>query len=129
MPSSVIHHMTYDRRTRELTIYFRGGRGTYRYYGVPLEEWNAFAASASKGTYLNTEFKAHNFRYERLVMQDEERKQHKDNQRQPETDHLEWPLPEATRRSGAYQGKADDLDGLTRGHEVAPASLRRSVSS
>lgn len=129
MPSSVIHTMTYVPARRELTIRFRGGRGVYRYYGVPMEEWEAFRASASKGTYLNETFKAHAYRYEKLVVQDEQRKRDKDHNRKDDADRLEWPLPETAYGRGADQCKADDFDSLAGGHEVAPASLRRSVSS
>ena len=66
MPSSVIAAMHYDERTRALTVVYRGGRGRYRYFEVPPEEWAAFRAAPSKGTYLNTVFKEKNFRYERL---------------------------------------------------------------
>lgn len=129
MPSSVIRSMTYNTRTHELLVRFRGGRGAYRYFDVPMKEWKAFRASASKGTYLNTTFKAHAYRYEKLVMQDEECHSSEHNQREHETDRLQWPLPEASYGSRAHKSEADDLDGLPRRHEAAPASLRRSVSS
>lgn len=65
MPSSVIAAMGYDPESQVLTIVFRGGRGTYRYFDVPLAEWEAFMASGSKGTYLNEVFKTRNYRYEK----------------------------------------------------------------
>lgn len=66
MPSSVIAAMRYDAVARELVIVYRGGRGRYRYFGVPAEEWAGFQAAASKGTYLNTVFKERGYRYERV---------------------------------------------------------------
>jgi len=58
MPSSVIQFMQYDPQMREVVIVFRGGRGTYRYFEVPMEEWVAFRSAGSKGTHLNEVFKA-----------------------------------------------------------------------
>lgn len=66
MPSSVIYGMRYEPRGRTLDIVFRGGRGTYRYFGVPLNVWRAFVRAPSKGTYLNTVFKEKEFGYEKL---------------------------------------------------------------
>ena len=57
MPSSVIQFMQYDPQMREVVIVFRGGRGTYRYFEVPMEEWEAFRSAGSKGSYLNQVFK------------------------------------------------------------------------
>ncbi len=65
MPSSVIAAMHYDASERTLTIVYRNKRGTYRYFDVPPEEWTAFQAAESKGTYLNQVFKTRNYRYER----------------------------------------------------------------
>lgn len=58
MPSSVIYGMLYSPAQQTLDIVFRGDRGTYRYTGVTREEWRAFKRSSSKGTYLNSTFKA-----------------------------------------------------------------------
>jgi|GEM_PF-903956 len=66
MPSSVILGMIYEPETRILEIVFRDGRVTYRYFDVPTEEWVAFYASASKGTYLNHVFKPKNYRLEKV---------------------------------------------------------------
>lgn len=66
MPSSVIAAMHYDEPSRVLTMIYRGNRGKYRYFDVPPEEWAAFQAAPSKGTYLNEVFKARNFRYEKV---------------------------------------------------------------
>jgi hypothetical protein len=65
MPSSVIAAMSYNADTQVLTIVYRGKRGTYRYFEVPPEEYAAFRSASSKGTYLNTIFKARQYRYER----------------------------------------------------------------
>ena len=66
MPSSVIVAMQYEPRQRELLIVFRSGRGAYRYFEVPIEEWRAFLEAESKGAYLNEVFKRKEHRYERL---------------------------------------------------------------
>lgn len=66
MPSSVIAAMQYDVDRRMLMIVYRGNRGRYRYFDVPPEEWEAFRAAKSKGTYLNGIFKERGYRYERV---------------------------------------------------------------
>ena len=66
MPSSVIAAMHYDAERRVLMIVYRGDRGRYRYFDVPPEEWEAFRAAKSKGTYLNEVFKERGYRYERV---------------------------------------------------------------
>ena len=66
MPSSVIQRMIYDAKTRTLEILFRGARGRYRYFEVPLDVWGAFRFAPSKGTYLNETFKELDFRYEKV---------------------------------------------------------------
>ena len=66
MPSSVIAAMSYNDDTRTLTIVYRGKRGVYRYFDVPPEEFAAFRAAPSKGTYLNEIFKTKQYRYERI---------------------------------------------------------------
>ena len=65
MPSTVIAAMSYNADTQTLTIVYRGKRGTYRYFEVPQEEYEAFRAAPSKGTYLNEIFKARQYQYER----------------------------------------------------------------
>ncbi|MGD0443144.1 MAG: KTSC domain-containing protein [Edaphobacter sp.] len=65
MPSSVIAAMSYNADTQVLTLVYRGNQGTYRYFDVPPEEYDAFRSASSKGTYLNTIFKAKQYRYER----------------------------------------------------------------
>ena len=66
MPSSVIRTMTYEPESRVLKIEYRCGRGTYKYFDVPMEEWLAFRRSGSKGTYLNEAFKVRGYRYVRV---------------------------------------------------------------
>lgn len=69
MPSTVIAAMRYDEVGQLLTITFRDGRGTYRYFDVPPAEWAAFQNAFSKGTYLNEIFKRKNYRYEKVQWQ------------------------------------------------------------
>jgi hypothetical protein len=65
MPSSVIAAMHYNAEACVLTIVYREKRGTYRYFDVPQQEYEAFRAAQSKGTYLNEIFKNKQYRYER----------------------------------------------------------------
>ena len=67
MPSSVILGIRYEPESRTLVIVFRGERGAYRYYDVPLVEWVAFRGARSKGTYLNEVFKTKAYRCEKLL--------------------------------------------------------------
>ena len=48
---------------RELEIEFRDSGDVYRYFDVPEEEYAAFLAADSRGTYLNQVFKERNYRY------------------------------------------------------------------
>ena len=66
MPSAVIRSMRYHPAERLLDITFRDARGVYRYFDVPLAEWEAFGSAASKGTYLNQVFKEGGYGYEKL---------------------------------------------------------------
>ena len=65
MPSTVIAAMHYDLGSHVLTIVYRGKRGVYRYFEVPPEEYAAFRAAPSKGTYLNEIFKPKGYLFER----------------------------------------------------------------
>lgn len=65
MPSSVILAMRYEPVREELLIVFRGKGVAYRYFDVPMQEWEAFLDAESKGTYLNRVFKAKKHPYER----------------------------------------------------------------
>lgn len=67
MPSSVISAMVYDPATCVLEIEYRGGRGVYRYFDVPRSEWERFVNSSSKGTYLNSVFKAREYPFQKVV--------------------------------------------------------------
>jgi len=117
MPSSVILGMRYLPETKVLVIAFRGERGTYRYFDVPLEEWVAFRGSASKGTYLNEVFKAKNYQYEKvdagrtsrsLVVKDEQRDSHKNDQAKQKTEFLEWGEPWAFPKPRPQRNDARD---------------------
>lgn len=66
MPSSVIARMRYDPASRVLEMEYRGGRGMYRYFEVPREEWEAFVLAPSKGTYLNEVFKRREYGYSKV---------------------------------------------------------------
>ena len=61
--SSSIAAIGYEAATRQLEIEFREGGDVYRYFDVPGEEYAAFMAAESKGTYLNRVFKAREYRY------------------------------------------------------------------
>lgn len=50
--SSAISFIEYITTERTLLITFKGGR-TYSYFDVPLEVYEEFLRSASKGTYFN----------------------------------------------------------------------------
>jgi len=115
MPSSVILGMRYSPETKVLVIAFRGARGTYRYFDVPLEEWVAFRGSGSKGTYLNEVFKTKNYRYEKLpagrpsrslVIEDEQRESHKNDQTEQKAEFLEWGETWAFPKPRAQRGDA-----------------------
>jgi KTSC domain len=61
--SSVIASIGYDSENRELDIEYRARGDIYRYFEVPLEEYQALAAAESKGEYLNKVFKPRGYRY------------------------------------------------------------------
>jgi hypothetical protein len=63
--SDVIVSMGYDPVWRVLEIEFSATREIYDYFEVPAEEYAAFCAAESKGTYLNTTFKARGYRFVR----------------------------------------------------------------
>jgi len=66
MPSTVIQAMRFDPVQKILEIVFRGARGAYRYFEVPVEEWQRFRNAPSKGTYLNQFFKSKKYSYEKI---------------------------------------------------------------
>jgi hypothetical protein len=61
--STTIAAIGYLPATRELEIKFRATGDVYRYFDVPNEEYVAFMAAESKGTYLNQVFKSREYRY------------------------------------------------------------------
>ncbi len=65
MPSNVILAMCYEPGREELLIVFRGTGVAYRYFNVPVEEWEAFLEAESKGMYLNRVFKPKEHPFER----------------------------------------------------------------
>jgi hypothetical protein len=61
--STSIASIGYLPAKRELEIKFRESGDVYRYFDVPGEEYAAFMAAESKGTYLNEVFKPREYRY------------------------------------------------------------------
>jgi hypothetical protein len=61
--SSSIASIGYEAATRELEIEFRESGDVYRYFDVPGDEYAAFMAAESKGSYLNQVFKTREYRY------------------------------------------------------------------
>jgi hypothetical protein len=61
--STSIASLGYSPMKRELEIKFRDTGDVYRYFDVPAEEYVAFLAAESKGTYLNQVFKPREYRY------------------------------------------------------------------
>jgi KTSC domain len=64
--SSSIASIGYAAHERVLELEFRESREVYQYFDVPAEEYAAFLAADSKGTYLNQQFKLRGYRYQRL---------------------------------------------------------------
>jgi hypothetical protein len=67
MPSEVIQTMRFDPVRKILEIVFRGTRSAYRYFEVPVEEWQRFRNAPSKGAYLNQFFKSRKYPYEKIA--------------------------------------------------------------
>ena len=150
MPSRVIRAMRYEPGTRRLEIVFRGGHGRYRYFDVPMEEWQRFRDAPSKGTYLNESFKAKEYRYEKVpasrsdlaiagkeqvlrsAQSDKGRRLREDQNREDEGESLEWgesgifPKSDAE-RYGAEESGREYAAGFDLNHGME-SSLRRSVS-
>jgi hypothetical protein len=61
--STSIASIGYLPASRELEVEFRESGDVYRYFNVPGEEYEAFMAAESKGTYLNQVFKPREYRY------------------------------------------------------------------
>jgi hypothetical protein len=51
---------------------FRASGDVYRYFDVPGEEYAAFMAAESKGTYLNQVFKPREYRYVVVIRRQED---------------------------------------------------------
>ena len=117
MPSSVIRAMRYEPDLRVLTVVYRGGRGAYQYFEVPVTEWVAFRGSASKGTYLNEVFKAREYSYAKLsqaeyfrwlAVQNERRDRDKRNDSRGKAESFEWGEALTFPESGAHLSDAGD---------------------
>ena len=63
VPSTSIASIGYLPTEHELEIKFRASGDVYRYFDLPGEEYAAFMAAESKGTYLNQVFKPREYRY------------------------------------------------------------------
>ncbi len=61
--STSIASIGYEPGRRTLEIEFRDSGDVYRYFRVPEEEYDAFMAADSKGTYLNHVFKPRDYHY------------------------------------------------------------------
>jgi hypothetical protein len=66
--SRSIASIGYAPQERVLELEFRQSREIYRYFDVPSEEYTAFLAADSKGTFLNQQFKPRGYRYQRLPL-------------------------------------------------------------
>jgi KTSC domain len=64
--SSSIASIGYAPQQRVLELEFRQSSEVYQYFDVPAQEYTAFLAADSKGTYLNQQFKPRGYRYQRL---------------------------------------------------------------
>jgi len=64
--SRVIASVGYDPAWRVLELEFLETGEIYDYFEVPPEIYAAFRSAASKGSYLNTTFKAYGYRYVRV---------------------------------------------------------------
>ena len=67
MPSSVIQIMFFDPSASVVDVVYRHARGTYRYWDVSADDWQAFRSASSKGTHLNEIFKDKHPRYAKLA--------------------------------------------------------------
>ena len=63
--SSCIADATYDPESEELVIEFKK-RGTYKYFGVPLDEYVDLVTAASQGKYFNNYIREAGYSYQRL---------------------------------------------------------------
>jgi len=56
----------YAPQERVLELEFRQSGEIYQYFDVPGEEYTAFLAADSKGTFVNQQLKPRGYRYQRL---------------------------------------------------------------
>jgi hypothetical protein len=68
--SSSIASVGYAPQERLPELEFRQSGEVYQYFDVPGEEYTAFLAADSKGTYLNLPFKPRQYRYHRVWPQE-----------------------------------------------------------
>jgi KTSC domain len=68
--SSSIASVGYAPQERLPELEFRQSGEVYQYFDVPGEEYIAFLAADSKGTYLNLHFKPRQYRYHRVWPQE-----------------------------------------------------------
>jgi hypothetical protein len=68
--SSSIASIGYAPEQQVLELEFKASGEIYRYFDVPAEEYAAFLAADSKGTYLNLHFKPRQYRYQRVQPQE-----------------------------------------------------------
>ena len=64
--SSSIASIGYAPKERVLELEFRQSGEVYQYFDVPSEEYTAFLAADSKGTYVNQQLKPRGYRSQRL---------------------------------------------------------------
>ena len=63
LDSSSIASIGYEPKPRQLEIEFRQNGDVYLYFEVPAQEYEAFMAADSKGTYFNQVFKPKGYDY------------------------------------------------------------------
>ena len=63
--SSAIVSVSYDAAKKALDLKYTSGK-VYRYYKVPVEEYERFMEAPSLGTYLNKHFKPEGYKYRRI---------------------------------------------------------------
>lgn len=56
--SEVVDEIFYNEKTKELAVVLNDTENVYKYTGVPVHVWNAFAQSVSKGYFYNKLVKA-----------------------------------------------------------------------
>jgi hypothetical protein len=66
MPSTVIHHFSYDPESRRLRVFFMSGI-VYDYVNVPAELFEQFQNTFSKGKFLNEQIKG-KYAFEKVIV-------------------------------------------------------------